>query len=398
MKFIKKQVWIILILALAVRICFLLVAMPEGLEIRDGTTSDAPFFDRITTNIIKGNWFNDEQGKPIFTSPAYPLFLAGIYSVFGHHYEWARIIQALLWVLICVLIYFLGKEAFDRKVGFIAGLITAIYPGFVIEPIKILKTTLFTFLLTCFVLFFINAVKKNSFKYFAISGLFLGSAALTRTLIIYLPIVIFIYLLVVFKNKKKALLSFLVVILVAGAIVAPWSIRNHIQTKQIYSSIKGPTTLVSGGGLESGFPSSEDIKRQVVTKGFFYKFYKIYGFPHNLSYIQSYNYKQTLIKIIKGEAGLKELGQLVREGAFWVKVIFLMFYYLILISSFVGLVYLYKKWKIGLFLFLLIGYISGTPLIYAAVTSPAPRYKFYIMPFIIIIAVFGILEFIARRQ
>ncbi len=389
-----KQIWIILILALVVRICFLAFAMPEGIEFRQDTTSDAPFFDRLATNITEGKWFINKDGKSIFTPPAYPVFLAGIYYVFSHNYDWIRVVQALLWVVICVLIYFLGKEIFNKKIGLIAGLLAAVYPGFIIEPIKILKTTLFTFLLVCFVLYFVKAIKKNSLKHFAISGLILGLTALTRTVIIYFPIIIFIYLLIVCKNKKRALLSFLIVVVVAGIVVAPWSIRNHIQTKQDYPSLKEPTTIISGAGLESGFPTSADVKRQVKVKGLFFKFYKIYGFPHNLSYVQSYGYKDTLTNFIKGKADLKELVQLMKQGTFWAKFGFLILYYVVLLASLMGLLYLYKRWRLGLFLVFIVGYISGVPLIYAGVTSPAPRYKFYIMPFIIILAVYGIKQIV----
>lgn len=390
MNFKKRQLWIILILALIIRILFLAVAMPEGVEFREGTTSDAPFFDKLAVNIVKGQGFQDEN-ELIFKPPAYPLFLAGVYSVFGHHYQWVRIIQALIWTIICGLIYLLAKETFNRKVGFIAGLVAAFYPPFIIEPIMILKETLFTFFLICFALFFIKGINRDSLKYFAASGFLLGLAALTNAVILYFPILILAYLLLTFENKKRAFLSFIVFIFLAILVVSPWSIRNYIQSHQQSSLGKYEMTIVGGGGLESGLPTYNIIKSNIETKAdnLFYKFYRIYRLPHNLSYLKSFGYSQTMAKFIRGQADFGELFSVLKQKIFWLKSGFVIFYYIILANFAMGLMYMGRKWKKSLLLPLLIVYVSGAAILYTGVYDPTPRYKFYIMPYIIIFSAYG---------
>ncbi|MEK6917155.1 MAG: hypothetical protein AABW92_05420, partial [Nanoarchaeota archaeon] len=70
--------------------------------------SDAANYDQIAVNIVSGHGFSeviDGQKVPTMRrTPIYPLFLAGIYSIFGHNYIAVKIIQAILGALLCIVI------------------------------------------------------------------------------------------------------------------------------------------------------------------------------------------------------------------------------------------------------------------------------------------------------
>ena len=49
----------------------------------------------------------------------HPLFLAFIYLDLGHSYVAVRFAQAMIGALICIIIYLLGKQIHDKKIGLI---------------------------------------------------------------------------------------------------------------------------------------------------------------------------------------------------------------------------------------------------------------------------------------
>ena len=70
---------------------------------------DGKLYSQIARNVLERNVYSHESDPPFAPSlirlPGYPLFLAGVYSVFGHHDDGAvRIVQALLDTATCGLI------------------------------------------------------------------------------------------------------------------------------------------------------------------------------------------------------------------------------------------------------------------------------------------------------
>jgi len=64
--------------------------------------SDQIYYDGIASDILNHGRFTFE-GQDVFIEPFYPLFLAGIYAIFGHNYDAVRIIQIILFALTAVL-------------------------------------------------------------------------------------------------------------------------------------------------------------------------------------------------------------------------------------------------------------------------------------------------------
>ena len=69
--------------------------------------------------IAAGNWW----GQEVFTkSPLYPYFLGVIYAIFGESLFAARLCQAVVSAMSCVLLADTGRRLFSKSVGILTGL------------------------------------------------------------------------------------------------------------------------------------------------------------------------------------------------------------------------------------------------------------------------------------
>lgn len=418
-------------MALILRLTFIFLAPSYPMQ-----GGDASFFDAIAQNIAAGHGLVAAQdieyikaGQAIFENPGYPLFLAGIYSLFGHSYLIVKIFQALLWSLTCLIIYFLGKEFFNQKVGFIAGIISAVYPPFILETNILYTETLFTFLLLVAILFLVKGISKiNVIGCMFLSGLFFGLANLTRSVIFYFPIFVLIFLLIFYKNKIKALKAFILLLIGIMLVMGPWMTRNFLISKFSQEGIslaKEYTKALSG---ERGVKSIiMDTSLKKIPSLVINRLLRLYGLPHGLVYIQSdISYKKYL---------LERNFSILRQKEFWFKLGITFLHWLILLGAIAGviywagkslsittvlrcsplllhtfqddagvLVYTRKRNKSVVLLLLIVFYITLATLTYslmsdatftgiqASLASTTPRYVFPIMPYIIIFAAYGIFQ------
>jgi 4-amino-4-deoxy-L-arabinose transferase-like glycosyltransferase len=104
-----------------------------------------PFFDRPSVDermyhawaasIARGEGFGDEV---FLNGPAYPGFLAAIYSVFGPSLFAAKALQSALGVVDCLLVWALGRRLFGAAVGLGAAAILALYDQTLFYPATLL--------------------------------------------------------------------------------------------------------------------------------------------------------------------------------------------------------------------------------------------------------------------
>jgi len=104
----------------------------------------------------------------------------------------------------------------------ISAWIVACYPMLLVYPLGLgTENPFFVLLLTSF-LFLLISIEKPTAFHFPLSGLFLGLAALTRSVI--LPFAVAAFCLLLFLHRKRALLAMISFLL----IVFPWVIRNSL--------------------------------------------------------------------------------------------------------------------------------------------------------------------------
>ncbi|UCD83580.1 MAG: tetratricopeptide repeat protein [Deltaproteobacteria bacterium] len=213
------------LLALVLRMIYLA-------EIRDN-----PFFENLILDplaydtwaqqISKGDWIGS---KIFYQSPLYPYFLAIIYRIFGHNLFAVRVIQFIIGSLNCILIYLIGKKAFNPRVGLLAALMAVFYKVFFFYEGEINKTFLSVFLIDLTLLTLIVAEEKALNRFWVLSGIFFGFTILVRgNYLLVLPFVLLWLFVVSWENQKKqAIKNFLYLLLGTAIIISPVTLRNYL--------------------------------------------------------------------------------------------------------------------------------------------------------------------------
>jgi len=106
----------------------------------------------------------------------------------------------LIGALSVIILYLLGKEIFNKKVGLISSLIFAFIPLHVFYSGRILTDVLFTFFVLLTFLSFWKGDEKGNKNQRILFGIFLALALLSRYTALWIIPVFFIYLLI--KNKS----------------------------------------------------------------------------------------------------------------------------------------------------------------------------------------------------
>lgn len=216
-------------------------------------SSDQELYNDIAQSILQGNGFT-RAGRDMGMEPLYPLFLAGIYKIFGHNYDAVRIIQILLFALTVVFVYLLAEKLFGRKVAIWSSMATALFYGVANQAGSLTTETLFIFL----IMFFVYAISNcKNIRWIAASGIVLGLAVLTRSIIQYFFILVVINFFVIFYKKtpiRKIFLKIGIFLISFFIILMPWLIREH--------SVSGDIAKIAsrtGSGLASRVERMEKI-------------------------------------------------------------------------------------------------------------------------------------------
>jgi 4-amino-4-deoxy-L-arabinose transferase-like glycosyltransferase len=182
-------------------------------------------YSRLVTNIVSHGDYTvatNFGNKRAFWPPIYPLFLA-LFTVGNRWYIPAIIAQSAIGALTAVIIYYLGCDLFSRQTAAIAGIITALYPYYVLHDGKVQDTVLFTFMMALCIFLLSKCWKNDSDLLWAAAGLVLGLALLTRAML--QPFALMVFLWLAFTRGRRVLLTIAVFLLT----ISPWLIRNYVE-------------------------------------------------------------------------------------------------------------------------------------------------------------------------
>jgi len=243
--FVNKRVLLIIILALLIRFSIFPFIIQH--QERMFTISDAYQYDALARNIVENHKFCDSEeisyNDPVYRSltkgdatpfdtfrtPVYPLFLAGIYYLFGYNPCIAIIIQIFLSVLTCILVYEIGKIFIKESIGFIAGILLALDFPTAVYTNLLLTETLFIFLSLSSLYFILKFLKKRKKLDLGFSALFLGVSTLSRPIVQYFVILIILIIFIVSrKDIKKSIINCFLYFSIFLIIIFPWAFRNYI--------------------------------------------------------------------------------------------------------------------------------------------------------------------------
>lgn len=225
--------------------------------------SDASAYNTMAIGLISGNGYGG--GISSYWPPGQPFFLAAIYTVFGYSPQIACIFQAVISSLTCIVIYYIGKTVFGRKVGVIAGLIAAIYPTFIIFCGDLRSETLFIFLSGLSVLFLLRTPDDFSAKSISIAGVSFGLAMLVRPAIMGLAPLVCIWIVLSSKDRKKNLMRSIAFCIVLMAVIPPWAIRNYnVHNQFVLVSTNGGVNLWLGNNADATGMACNYLKNETM--------------------------------------------------------------------------------------------------------------------------------------
>ena len=211
---------------------------------------DEQQYTRIAENVAAGNGFGWAADQPTsIRPPLYPGLLAATWTFFGTtSFQAIRAIQILLSLATAALVFVLGRAAWNERVGAAGAAMCWLYPSLIFYDSLILTETLFTLLLVAFVAATVTLVRTPRALAAVACGATLGLAALTRSVLWPLPIILCPGLLLLMEGTFIRRVALAALVFIAyGAVIAPWAIRN--------TRLQGTVTIVdtmSGMNLRMG--------------------------------------------------------------------------------------------------------------------------------------------------
>lgn len=176
----------------------------------------------------------------------YPASVGGLKKL-GDIMWWGRstfsvkMANGVYGALTSVIIFLLATRLFDRRIGFAAGALHAVFPGQIFYTGTILSEPLFTMLWMLGLLVLLwNPWKREGLPWqqlFA-GGLILSAATMTRGITLAFPIVLLAIWIFQTGSWKLALKQTAIVWLGIAVLIVPWSVRNSLA----FGTIVGPST------------------------------------------------------------------------------------------------------------------------------------------------------------
>lgn len=339
--------------------------------------------------------------------PFYPIFLAVVYYFLDAPVSFfvVKIIQSLFSSAICMIIYLIALKLFDKRAAIIAGIISVVYPVFILNIVRIVPETFFTFWLVLSVLYLIVLKDAPSINHQLTAGVLIGITFLNSNVIMPILPFIAIYMFLLSGTWKERLKRSALVMITAFLIVSPWLVRNYLAFGEfpLMKSTMGLNLWLGNNPKATGtffLPSGEPMEFILPEA-----FYKGFTLSETAQDKMLYNDVLSYIKENPGHyAGLflKRFyyftwfppDNLVSKEALFYKKLFQLPYGLILTSSVIGIILFFRRNTKDAFL--LCAIIFSVAALYSIFIVGHMRYRMPIEPFILLFASYGISSFLDK--
>ncbi|MDD2822936.1 MAG: glycosyltransferase family 39 protein [Candidatus Daviesbacteria bacterium] len=238
---------------------------------------DEAWYAEIAKNIIRtGDFLNlTWNGSPYYDHPPFGFWLIAIsMKIFGFSEFWVRFPSALVGFMGIIATYFLGKELFNRVVGFSSALALASSFWFIYRA---RSGNLDVFLTVLFISTILFALKAAKSKYYLVPFVITISALfLTKTLI---PFTIIPSILLIFWKSKYSLKELIAPVVSFLIIVGGWVIIQMINNPAFltrYFSIGMPGVQIKTSYLDN-LKLSKEYLHNGIGKWFWPGFFSVLG-------------------------------------------------------------------------------------------------------------------------
>jgi len=277
----KAALWIIFVLALAVRLIALVLSSLIPALQRYIFWGDAVGYTQLAVNLLAEGSFKFNGGEATaFRMPGYPFFLALTYATVGSPFitQLLQIIADLV-VMLCTLR--ISEYLFkDRVIGLLAMAVIAFHPVFILSTVTLYPESLGVLFTTLALLILVRS--DNSIKSGLMAGTSLGASIYLKTNM--LAVALLMLLVVGLKwftsqGIKGFFKSTVPAILMIGLMMFPWIVRNWVvmgafiptTTSNGVNMYRGNNPLADGGAASnqpyvlpgmSEIESSKEFSRQ----------------------------------------------------------------------------------------------------------------------------------------
>ncbi len=219
-----------------------------------------------------------------FLSPASPLnphmFYYGplpvyLYKLFfnfinpaGNFLLTSRFLPGIFTILTIIIIFEIGKKAFDEKVGLLSGFLMTFSTGIIQHAHFITTESILNFFLYLILLLCILIIKKKRYHLFIFVGILIALAATSKIVgytFVFIPLTAYLYLLSRLPDRRKISVYFicsLVLIVLISILLAPYQIIDYqnFLREQIYmqgvvlGTNRAPFTIIYNNTLPYLYP------------------------------------------------------------------------------------------------------------------------------------------------
>jgi Dolichyl-phosphate-mannose-protein mannosyltransferase len=193
---------------------------------------DAAVYDKLAWNLLDGHGMSVDMAPPYqplaLRTPAYPGFLAVVYSLAGRQPDAVRLVQIALSVITCLLVTLIALRIIGELGAQVAGLAYAVLPSLVVAPSLLLSEVNQAFLVMLTIYCLSRGLDRPRRFWFASSGLLLGLATLNKpdVQLVFAPL--YGAVLAVANGRREIRRHVVVAILIFAAVVTPWVARNWL--------------------------------------------------------------------------------------------------------------------------------------------------------------------------
>jgi len=188
--------------------------------------SDFDWYFAKGMDISQGRGYHAHGAPSAFWPVGYPLFLAGLFSVFGRSILAARIANILLYTGILALSYGLAQRLFRSvRTARLTLLLLTFYPNHIAYSSLVASEILFTFLMLLGIAVLLLA--DTRFLMSLLAGAIFGLACLVRPQLLPLPAAFVFLLLGAGRPFRKTLLTLAGVYAALVIVLLPWTLRNY---------------------------------------------------------------------------------------------------------------------------------------------------------------------------
>ncbi len=244
-----------------------------------GSIYEGDIINIHAVDITRGVWFYNSENLPSARRPiGYPVVLGVFYKLFGVSTAVAYGLHLALHLATILLLYLIGKRLFGEGPGLLAAFLFSIYPISIYSIKLITDENLFLSIWYAGLYLLIRDISGRRIPFAPLwYGIIFGYAAMTRTHVIFMPLVVALAYLLVKRSWRKIITAFIITALAMQLVNLPWILRNYhvwktfvpytLNGRGIYSAVNSTSTPEGGQVPERGQPGySEELEAAVKSE------------------------------------------------------------------------------------------------------------------------------------